>query len=101
MAAAVAMQGKMGELARRWLESGLDHALKLRVGISQDYATVGNFGSKDLMEYTAIGSAVMLMFVIYSPHKQEQAIPGTTVMQPTIVQCYEKSCMRITQEPTN
>ena len=58
--AAVAMQGKMAELGRKWLASGLDHSLQLRVGISQDYATVGNFGSKDLMEYTAIGSAVNL-----------------------------------------
>jgi ligand-binding sensor domain-containing protein/class 3 adenylate cyclase len=60
VAAGVAMQEKMAELAQKWLASGLDHALKLRVGISQDYATVGNFGSKDLMEYTAIGSAVNL-----------------------------------------
>jgi class 3 adenylate cyclase len=58
--ASVAMQRRMGELGRKWLDQGHDHALKMRVGISQDYATVGNFGSKDLMEYTALGSAVNL-----------------------------------------
>jgi len=60
VAAAVAMQRRMGELGRKWLDQGHDHDLKMRVGISQDYATVGNFGSKDLMEYTALGSAVNL-----------------------------------------
>jgi class 3 adenylate cyclase len=60
VAAAVAMQRRMGEIGKKWLDAGLDHGLKMRVGISQDYATVGNFGSKDLMEYTALGSAVNL-----------------------------------------
>lgn len=60
VAAAVAMQGRMADLGEKWLRSGLDHDLRLRVGISQDYATVGSFGSKDLMEYTALGSAVNL-----------------------------------------
>ncbi|MFB3850559.1 MAG: two-component regulator propeller domain-containing protein [Acidobacteriota bacterium] len=58
--AAVLMQEKMAELEKKWLLSGIDHTLKLRIGISQDYATVGNMGSKDLMEYTALGSAVNL-----------------------------------------
>lgn len=58
--AAVLMQTRMAELEKKWLLSGIDHTLKLRIGISQDYATVGNMGSKDLMEYTALGSAVNL-----------------------------------------
>ncbi len=58
--AAVFMQKKMAELEKKWLGSGIDHTLKLRLGISQDYATVGNMGSKHLMEYTALGSAVNL-----------------------------------------
>ena len=58
--AAVFMQKKMAELEKKWLASGTDHTLKLRLGISQDYATVGNMGSKHLMEYTALGSAVNL-----------------------------------------
>ncbi len=58
--AAVFMQKKMFELEKKWLNSGIDHTLKLRLGISQDYATVGNMGSSHLMEYTALGSAVNL-----------------------------------------
>lgn len=58
--ASVAMQKKMAELEKKWLDSGIDHTLKLRIGISQDYATVGNMGSQNLMEYTALGSAVNL-----------------------------------------
>jgi ligand-binding sensor domain-containing protein/class 3 adenylate cyclase len=57
---AVFMQKRMTELEKKWLSSGIDHTLKLRVGVSQDYATVGNMGSSRLMEYTALGSAVNL-----------------------------------------
>jgi len=60
VAAAVAMQNRMAVLRKRWLEGGMDQDFHLRVGISQDYATVGNFGSDTLMEYTALGSTVNL-----------------------------------------
>lgn len=55
---ALAMQSEMKNLAEQWLESGFDHDVKLRVGIHQDFATVGNFGSKDIMAFRAVGSGV-------------------------------------------
>jgi len=55
---ALEMQIEMKDLAEQWLESGFDHNVKLRVGIHQDFATVGNFGSEDIMAFRAVGSGV-------------------------------------------
>ncbi|MGB0496439.1 MAG: adenylate/guanylate cyclase domain-containing protein, partial [Kangiellaceae bacterium] len=55
---ALKMQEAMKELAEQWLEAGFDHNVKLKIGIHQDFATVGNFGSKDIMAFRAVGSGV-------------------------------------------
>jgi class 3 adenylate cyclase len=57
---AVEMQKRLGELGEKWNSEGIDHNMRLRVGITQDYVTVGNFGSNELMSYTAIGEGVNL-----------------------------------------
>jgi len=57
---AVAMQREVARLGERWRESGLDHHIQVRMGIHQDYATVGNVGSEHMMSYAAIGAAVNL-----------------------------------------
>ena len=54
----VLMQRKMRELGSKWMNEGLDHRVVSRIGIHQDYVTVGNFGSEELMSYTAIGGGV-------------------------------------------
>ena len=55
---ALKMQQAMEELATQWLDAGFDHNVKLRIGVHQDFATVGNFGSKDLVAFRAVGSGV-------------------------------------------
>ena len=55
---ALRMQQAMTELSNRWLDAGFDHNVKLRIGIHQDFATVGNFGSKDIVAFRAVGSGV-------------------------------------------
>ncbi len=60
VATAIAMQKMLKELGEKWIDEGLDHNIKMRVGIHQDYVTVGNFGSENLMEYTSIGGGVNL-----------------------------------------
>jgi class 3 adenylate cyclase len=60
VAMGVAMHRAMGALNTRWTAQGIEAPLHIRMGIAQDYATVGNFGSPDLMEYTAIGGCVNL-----------------------------------------
>jgi len=60
VAMALAMQESLAELRTRWEANGLTHRVELRIGINQDEVTVGNFGSDDLVEYTAIGQGVNL-----------------------------------------
>ena len=56
----IAMQNKVKELSASWLSRGLEYEGRARIGIHQDYVTVGNFGSHNLMEYTAVGRGVNL-----------------------------------------
>ncbi len=56
----IAIQHKVRELAKNWLQSGLEYEGPARIGIHQDYVTVGNFGSHNLMEYTAVGRGINL-----------------------------------------
>lgn len=57
---AIEMQQKMDYLGKKWLDQGLDHNVQLRIGIHQDFATVGNIGSDNLLAYRAIGSGINL-----------------------------------------
>jgi len=58
---AIAMQNKVAELDRNWREDrGITEGLKVRMGISTGYCTVGNFGSVQRVDYTVLGSTVNL-----------------------------------------
>ncbi len=58
---AIAMQNKVAELDRNWREDrGIIEGLKVRMGISTGYCTVGNFGSVQRVDYTVLGSTVNL-----------------------------------------
>jgi adenylate cyclase len=54
------MQRRMQELQSEWLDTGLERPFQLRIGINTGFCTVGNFGSRDRMDYTIIGNAVNL-----------------------------------------
>jgi ligand-binding sensor domain-containing protein/class 3 adenylate cyclase len=56
----LAMQRAMEDLAATWAARGLGHRVAIRMGIHQAEVTVGNFGSDDLVEHTAIGAGVNL-----------------------------------------
>jgi class 3 adenylate cyclase len=55
---AIAMLRRMRELRSEWRDSGAERPFQLRIGINTGYCTVGNFGSKDRMDYTIIGNVV-------------------------------------------
>jgi adenylate cyclase len=57
---AMAMQGRMKELQRRWEKHGIIEPFQVRMGINTGVASVGNFGAPGRMDYTAIGRQVNL-----------------------------------------
>jgi len=68
---AIAMQRRMRELGQEWRDRGLERPFRVRMGISSGFCTVGNFGSRDRMEYTIIGNEVNL-----AARLQSAAEPG-------------------------
>ena len=56
---AIAMQRGMVLVNEKWKAKGIDE-VSMRIGIHQGMAVVGNFGSKQRVDYTAIGPSVNL-----------------------------------------
>jgi len=82
---ALKMQRAMSELSHQWLDAGFDHNVKLRIGIHQDFATVGNFGSKDIVAFRAVGSGVN-----FASRLEGFSTAGEiTVSYPIFAQCRE------------
>ncbi len=57
---ALRMRDRVHELDRTWAEHGISKPLRVRMGITTGYCTVGNFGSEHRLDYTALGSPVNL-----------------------------------------
>jgi class 3 adenylate cyclase len=57
---AIAMQHRLKELHDHWSEYALESPIMCRIGVHSGYCAVGNFGSKDRMDYTIIGDVVNL-----------------------------------------
>lgn len=55
---ALSMQARLSELALVWRDRGIERPLTSRIGIHTGFCTVGNFGSAERMDYTAIGGTV-------------------------------------------
>jgi len=55
---AIEMRDRLKELQKRWYSFGMQEPFKVRTGIATGYCTVGNFGSKNRMDYTIIGNQV-------------------------------------------
>mgnify|MGYP001822203553 FL=1 len=83
---AIEIQNKMKQLAKDWLNSGLDFEGPARIGIHQDYVTVGNFGSQEMMEYTAVGRGINL-----ASRLEASCTPGNIkISYPVYQLCKEK-----------
>jgi len=54
------MQQRIGELQGFWKRRGASEGLKVRMAVATGYCTVGNFGSEQRLEYTALGGPVNL-----------------------------------------
>ncbi|MFQ3354831.1 MAG: adenylate cyclase, partial [Paracoccaceae bacterium] len=57
---ALRMKARVNELREYWIRSGVKGGLDIRVGIATGFCTVGNFGSSQRMDYTALGGPVNL-----------------------------------------
>ena len=57
---AIDMRKHMKILRQKWRGQGIKTPLQIRMGISTGYATVGNFGAENRMDYTIIGKEVNL-----------------------------------------
>jgi len=57
---AIEMQRRIKDLNDKWLREGMEQSLDIRIGLNTGVASVGNFGSKGRMDYTAIGRQVNL-----------------------------------------
>jgi adenylate cyclase len=57
---AIKMQVRIGELQGHWADLGIPAPLRVRMGVSTGFCTVGDFGSKLRLDYTAFGSPVNL-----------------------------------------
>ncbi|RXJ81514.1 adenylate/guanylate cyclase domain-containing protein [Arcobacter sp. F2176] len=57
---AIEMKEEMGRLRIKWQKDGITKPFHIRMGINSGYCTVGNFGSKNRLDYTIIGGVVNL-----------------------------------------
>jgi class 3 adenylate cyclase len=74
VAMALEMRTRMSELQIKWFELGYPYPLKIRMGISTGFVTVGNFGSSERMDYTIIGSPVNLASRLQTHAAEDQIL---------------------------
>jgi adenylate cyclase len=72
---AESMRRRLAELNAKWRRAGLNHSLRVRMGINTGFVSVGNFGSPDRMDYTVIGAEVNV-----AARLQALAAPGQIIM---------------------
>ena len=57
---AMEMLTRLKIIKKKWKHQGITDDLAIRIGIHSDICTVGNFGSKDRLDYTVLGNGVNL-----------------------------------------
>ena len=77
---ALKMKNRIEELREFWNRSGVKGGLNVRMGISTGYCTVGNFGSNQRMDYTALGSPVNLSARLQNKAPSNEIIISDTTL---------------------
>ena len=80
---AVAMRGRVAQLAEEWSRRGFD--LQLGIGIAQGHATLGRIGFEGRSDYAAIGSVTNL-----AARLCEQAAPGQILISQRVYAATEQ-----------
>ena len=68
------MQEKLKLIKKKWKSFGITETLDVRMGIHTDICTVGNFGSKDRLDYTVLGNGVNLASRLESSAKPNEIL---------------------------
>ena len=84
---ALAMQRAMDHISKEWEPEGAGH-LRMRIGMHQGEAIVGNFGSDKRSDYTCIGPTVNLASRIESVSK-----PGTVFLSQELADLLDASAI--------
>ena len=71
---ALKMQEKLRLIRKKWKSFGITEILDVRMGIHTDVCTVGNFGSKDRLDYTVLGNGVNLASRLESSAKPNEIL---------------------------
>ena len=72
------MQKRMSELQPAWFKRGFQRPFRIRIGINTGFVSIGDFGSRGRMVYTAIGIQANLAARI-----QAQCAPGKVLISHT------------------
>ena len=72
---ALEMNQRVAELEPNWRKFGARRPLRIRIGVNTGIASIGSFGSKRRMDYTAIGRQVNL-----AARLEAQCEPGNVLM---------------------
>ena len=89
---ALRMRERVRELEKVWHENGISKPLKVRMGVTTGFCTVGNFGSDHRLEYTVLGSPVNL-----ASRLQTAAEPDTILLSESTYMLLEDvtDCVRM------
>ena len=80
---AIRMKNRIEEMRDYWIRIGVKGGLNVRMGIASGYCTVGNFGSDQRMDYTALGSPVNLSARLQSKAPSNKILISDTTLNLT------------------
>lgn len=94
---ALEMQEAQDRLRVKWADMGVEKPFSVRTGINTGYCTVGNFGSKDRMDYTIIGGQVNVAARLEQVAEPNQILlsHSTWALVKDTIQCLPKAPIRV------
>ncbi|MCP5495264.1 MAG: adenylate/guanylate cyclase domain-containing protein [Leptospiraceae bacterium] len=94
---AIDMRERMKELRTKWELEGIVSPLHIRIGINTGYCTVGNFGSKDRLDYTIVGGNVNLASRLESKADPDQILISkeTFLLVKDAILCQQKGLLKV------
>ena len=94
---AIEMQERALELRQRWSREGFEDTFHVRIGVNTGVASVGNFGSRGRMDYTAIGRQVNLAARLQARCEPDRILIGhsTWVLVRDAIPCSAKGELEV------